>query len=337
VSALGWILVALIVVAGAAVVVLALLLRRSHARVTRTEQIVTDARRAVRAAAEEEASTQSEQLRTAIARSQADSLSAYVAEERRLADQRRGELVVRERELSDAMAELVAAVERRVEERLRAWESDLERAQNALLGAVSTLEQRMRQRIGEVESRVAADSDDLDAAIDEQRAAAVRLREDLEGNAREALAHALEELQLQADDRRRTIDELNERLRQHEHAVNDHVDRAESEAQARIDAVFGEIERRQVENLDRALEREVSARAEAGALEFENRMRAIREEAADRLREELSRTADSFLRRADGIIAAELQQAMNAASQRLDDRMVELARQQTAARLSADG
>jgi hypothetical protein len=59
-------------------------------------------------------------------------------------------------------------------------------------------------------------------------------------------------------------------------------------------------------------------------------MRAIREEAADRLREELDRIADGFLRRADGLIAAELQQAMNAASQRLDDRIVELTRQQLA-------
>ena len=73
---------------------------------------------------------------------------------------------VRERELSDRMAELVAAVEQRVEERLRAWESDLERGQNALQGAVSTLEQRMRQRIAEVEARIASESDELNAIID---------------------------------------------------------------------------------------------------------------------------------------------------------------------------
>src|SRR5206468_11992353 len=103
-------------------------------------------------------------------------------------------------ELSDGMAELVAAVEQRVEERLRAWESDLERAQNALQGAVSTLEQRMRQRISDVEARIATESDELDAAIDEQRAAAVRLREELETSARDSLARALEELQTQADD-----------------------------------------------------------------------------------------------------------------------------------------
>ena len=183
---------------------------------------------------------------------------------------------------------------------------------------------------------MATESDELDVTIDEQRLAAARLREDLEGSARDALARALEELQAQADDRRRTIDELNERLRQHEHAVNEQVDRAESEARARIEVAFAELERRQIENLERATEREIDARSEAGALEFENRMRAIREEAADRLREELDRTAEGFLRRADGLIAAELQQAMNAASQRLDDRIVELARQQSA-RVSTEG
>jgi hypothetical protein len=332
VSTVAWILLGALVLAAVLVVALALALRRSHARAVRTEQLMSEARRAVRAVAEEESATQTEQLRIAIARAQADSLSAYVSEERRLSDQRRGELAVRERELSERMAELVAAVEQRVEERLRAWESDLERAQNALQGSVATLEQRMRQRIAEVESRVAAESDELDSMIDEQRAAAVRLREELETSARDALARSLEEVQLQADDRRRTIDELNERLRQHEHAVTEQVDHAESEARTRIELAFAELERRQVEHLERAIAREIDTRSEAGALEFENRMRAIREEAADRLREELDRIAESFLRRADGLIAAELQQAVTAASQRIDDRLIELARQYEAQR-----
>jgi hypothetical protein len=332
VPTVAWILLGALVLAAVLVVALALALKRSHARAVRTEQLVSEARRAVRAVAEEESTTQAEQLRVAIARAQADSLSAYVSEERRLSDQRRGELAVRERELSERMAELVAAVEQRVEERLRAWESDLERAQNALQGSVATLEQRMRQRIAEVESRVGAESDELDSTIDEQRAAAMRLREELETSARDALARSLEEVQLQADDRRRTIDELNERLRQHEHAVTEQVDHAESEARTRIELAFAELERRQVEHLERAIAREIDTRSEAGSLEFENRMRAIREEAAVRLREELDRIAESFLRRADGLIAAELQQAVTAASQRIDDRLIELARQYEAQR-----
>jgi hypothetical protein len=233
------------------------------------------------------------------------------------------------------LAELVAAVEQRVEERLRAWEADLERAQNALQGAVTTLEQRLKQRIATVESKVEAEATELGTALDEQRAAAIRLRESLETSAKVALAQALDELQSHADDRRRAIDDVTERLRQHEHAVAEQVDRAESEARGRIEIAFTEFERRQVEQIERAITREVDRRAEASALEFENRMRAIREEAADRLHEELDRTAESFLRRADGLIADQLQQAVDAAAQRLDDRIVELAKRYESVRSSA--
>ena len=312
-----------------------LALRRARARAARTDQLVAEARRAVRAAAEEEASVQAEQLRVAVSRTHADSLSTYVAEERRLSDERRGELAVRERDLSDRLAEMVAAVERRVEERLRAWEADLERAQRALEGEVSALEQHQRQRIAEVEARIEAEASELGTTSEQQRAAAVRLRDELETSARDALAEALDELQLQADDRRRTIEDITERLRQHEHAVSEQVDHAESETRARIEASFAELERRQVAELERATAREVERLSEAAGLEFENRMKAIREEAANRLREELDRTTESFLRRADGLIAAELQQAADAASRRLDDRIVELARSYEASRSSA--
>jgi hypothetical protein len=255
-----------------------------------------------------------------------------VAEERRLSDERRGELAVRERELSERLAETLAAVERRVEERLHAWEADLERAQRALEGEVSALEQHQKQRIAEVGARIDTEAAELGTTVDQQRVAAVRLREELEQTAKNALSQALDELQLQADDRRRAIDDMAERLRQHEHAIAEQVDVAESEARARIEIAFAELERRQIEQLERATVHEVDRLSEAGGLEFENRMKAIREEAANRLREELDRTSESFLRRADFLIADQLQQAADAAAQRLDDRIIELARRFEAAR-----
>ena len=331
----AWILVAALVVALVLAAVLARSLRRARAGAARTEALVADARKSVRAAADDEATLQSEQLRVAIARAHADALSTYATEERRLSDERRGELAVRERELSEQLAETLAAVERRVEERLRAWEADLERAQRALAGEVSALEQLQRQRIASVEARIEAEAAELGTTVEQQRAAAVRLREELEATTKDALAAALEELQSQADDRRRAIEDITERLRQHEHAVAEQVDRAESDARARIESAFAELERRQVVELERATAREVDRLSEAGALEFENRMRAIREEAADRLREELDTTSETFLRRADLMIADQLQQAADAAAQRLDDRILELARSLEASRTSA--
>ncbi len=332
---IAWVLLGSLLAALLAAALLWRALRRLRTRAGRTDDLVAEARKAVRAAAEDEAAAQADLLRTTISRSHADSMSTYVAEERRLSDQRRGELGVRERELSERLAEMVAAVERRAGERLHAWEADLERAQRALEGEVSKLEQFQRQQIADVEARIVTEADELGTTVDQQRAAAVRLREELERTTRDALAEALEELQLQADDRRRAIEDVTERLRQHEHAVGEQVDRAENEARTRIEVAFAELEKRQVAELERATAREVDRLSEAGALEFENRMRAIREEAAGRLREELDRTSETFLRRADGLIADQLQQAASAAAQRLDDRIVELARRYEAARSSA--
>lgn len=334
-SPAAWILVAVLVATLLVVVTLVVALRRARASASRTDALVAEARRGVRAAADEEATVQSEQLRVAIARAHADALSAYATEERKLSDDRRGELAVRERELSERLAETLAVVERRVQERLRAWEADLERAQSALADEISALEQVQRQRIVGVEARIEAEAAELGTTVEQQRAAAVRLREELEATTKDALAQALDELQSQADDRRRAIEDITERLRQHEHAVAEQVDRAESDAWTRIESAFTELERRQVVELERATAREVDRLSEAGALEFENRMRAIREEAAGRLREELDRTSETFLRRADMMIADQLQQAADAAAQRLDDRIVELARRFEAARSSA--
>jgi hypothetical protein len=320
---------------GAAIVLAALFaraLRRARGRVAEIDEIVTSTQRAVRAAGEEEAATQSELLRVAVARAHADSLSAYSTEERRLSDERRGELAVRERDLSERLAETLAAVERRVEERLRAWEADLERAQRALAGEVSRLDHHQTQRIAEVEARIEAEAGELGTTVDQQRAAAIRLREELELTAKEALSEAIDELQTQAADRRRAIEEIADRLRQREHALAEQVDNAESEARGRLEIAFAELERRQVEQLERASAREVDRLAEAGALEFENRMRAIREEAADRMQAELDRMSETFLRRADMLIASQFQHVADTASQRLNERIAESVRRFEASR-----
>ena len=140
------------------------------------------------------------------------------------------------------------------------------------------------------------------------------------------------ELQSQAADRRRAIEEIADRLRQREHALTEQVDNAESEARARLEIASAELERRQAEQLERALAREVDRLSEAGALEFENRMRAIREEAADRLQSELDRMSETFLRRADALISSQFQHVADVASQRLSERIAENARRYESSR-----
>ena len=66
-----------------------------------------------------------------LARARADSLSALVAEERRIAEERRREVADREREATAELAEALATAQRRVEQRLATWSSDLEKLQQA--------------------------------------------------------------------------------------------------------------------------------------------------------------------------------------------------------------
>jgi len=332
VSALAWVLVAALVATLVVATTLTLALRRAHSRTTRTEDLVTAARRAVRGAAEDEATAQAEQLRVALSRAHADAISAYATEERRLSDERRGELAVRERELSERLAETLAEVERRVEERLRAWESDLERAQRTLDGQVTALEQHQEQRIAGVQARLDTEAAELGTTADHQRAAAIRLREELEHSAKDALAEALNELQAQAADQRRAMEDISDRLRQREQALTEQIDHAESEARSRLELAFAELERRQVDQLDRAVTREVDRLSEAGALEFEARMRAIREESASRLQQELDRTSEALFRRANLLIADQFQQVVDEAAQRLEARIDEATRRYEAMR-----
>ena len=61
-------------------------------------------------------------------------------------------------------------------------------------------------------------------------------------------------------------------------------------------------------------------------------MRAIREEAADRLQAELDRMSETFLRRADALISSQFQHVADVASQRLSQRIAENARRYESSR-----
>jgi ABC-type ATPase with predicted acetyltransferase domain len=62
-------------------------------------------------------------------------------------------------------------------------------------------------------------------------------------------------------------------------------------------------------------------------------MRAIREEAASRLQQELDRMTESFLRRANMLIADQFQHVADDAAQRLETRIDEASRRYEATRL----
>jgi hypothetical protein len=291
-----WILGASLGGAIVVVLVLWLALRRSRAASTETERLVAEARAAVRDAVTTETQAHVEEIRRVLARERAETASVLAAEERRLAEARRVEFTEREQRAGDALADELAVTERRLEERLRAFSDDLERAQRHLEAQLAHLGQRYRQAISDVESRLEAEATELGSTADEQRKTVIRLREELERAAGQAVTEALDELEAQVLDRRRAIEEITERLRGREAAIAESIDRAESDVRARLDVVLVEWERRQTERLERVTEREIERHTQVAMLAFDERMREAREEAATRLQRELDRAVELLVR-----------------------------------------
>jgi len=279
-----------------------------------------EARRQIEALVEEQTAASADELKTRLARMRADSLSALAEDERRIADERRRELAERERAAGVELADALTAATSRVEERLRGWGDDLDRAQQNLETELRRLEQRQKQLIAEAEVRIEAEASELVTTADEQRASVLRLREELERSAQQAVAEALEELEAHTSERRRVIEEIAERLRRREQALTEQVERAETEAARRIEASFADIERRQIEQLQRAIAREAERHAEAAGVQFDSTMRSAREEAAVRLSRELDRAVETFVRQADSVFAERLAQVGDAGQQRLEQR-----------------
>jgi hypothetical protein len=291
-----WILAGALGVSALALLVLAYALRRARARAAATDELVAAARERIRVAVEEETTAHVDEIRRVLSRERADAVSQLAAEERRLGEERRAEFVERERRAGEGLADTLALAERRLEERLRGFADDLERAQRHLEAQLVRLAQRQEQSIAEVEARIQAEADELGFTSDEQRKAVVRLREELERAAGTAVTEALDDLEAHTSERRRAIEEITERLRAREAAIAEGIDRAETDARARLEQTLLEFERRQAERLERVTEREIERHALIAATAFDERMREIREDTATRFARELDRAVELLSR-----------------------------------------
>jgi hypothetical protein len=291
-----WIIGGTLVLAIVLAALLWLALRRARESAAATDRLVADARAAVRDAVADETRAHSEEIRRVIARERAETASLLAAEERRMGEERRIEYVEREQRLADTLADEISATERRLEERLRDFADDLDRAQRHLEAQLAHLGQRYRQAIADVETRLEAEAAELGSTADEQRKTVIRLREELERVAGQAVTEALDELEAQTLERRRAIAEVTERLRARETAVAESIERAETDIRARLDVVLVEWERRQTERLERVTDREVERHTQIAMLAFDERLREAREEAATRLQRELDRAVELLVR-----------------------------------------
>jgi hypothetical protein len=291
-----WILGACLAGALLLAITLWVALRRSRSHTDDADRQLVEARRAVQQEVEEATAAHTAEIRRVLAVERAASASALADEERRLSEDRRGSFLERERKAGEELSDLLARGERRLEERLRGFADDLERAQRHLETQLARLQQRQTHALQEVEARIDADAAELGSTADEQRKSVFKLREELERVASQAVAEALDELETHTAERRRAIDEINERLKLRESAIAESLERAEVDVRARLDVLLVEWERRQTANLERVMEREVERHAQIAMLAFDERLREAREDAATRLHRELDRAVESLSR-----------------------------------------
>ena len=303
----------------------ALGLQRGLARGREIDHEIERAKAELAEVARTEVSRRSGELERTLARARADSLSAYAEEERRLAETRRTALGESEQRLRHGLAEAFSKVQGQVEQRLASWHQDLDRAQRQLGARLEEIAQRERSLIEALEARLESDGERVKTADDEQKAAVHRLREDLARTAAEVAANAEAELETHAAERRRALHQVADRMTARERDLLRRIEREESDASQRIQSTFLDVERRQVEQLERVLDRAAARFVDAAAHQFEGTVKGAQEEAARRLQRELERSVQSFARQGESLLAERLTQLGDAGGMRLEKKLSQVA------------
>ena len=301
----------------------ALALRGVLARTEQVDAHLEEAQARLRALVEQETSERAAELERILDRARADSVSLLVEEERKLAEDHRREFAERERAVATSLTQALTATQSQVEQRVAGWAQDLDRAADATKLRIAELAQRQKQLVSEVELRLAADSDRLAGESEELRAAVQRIRAELETALEETLNSARAEIETHAAERRRALHELDERMRRRERELMEQIEREEVEATQRIHAGFEDVQRRQVEQLQRIVERAAATYSDDAAQQFAALVKSSREDAARRLSRELDRSVEVFAREAEAVLAERLAHVGDAGAQRLERRLAE--------------
>jgi hypothetical protein len=295
--------------------------RKRAERIATVEAELDHARDELTRLIRDETAQRAAEIQRLMARERADSLSRLQEEERRIAEDRRRIVAEQERR---AIAELTAGLseaQQSVTQRLASWSDDLERTKQSLTAELAKLKERQQTLVAEAEARIYADREKLDEVGDLQNAGFAKLREELEGTTEAAAAAVRSELELHAAEGRRAVEEMNKRLNVRDRRMSERIEREEMDVAKRVQARFADVERRQLESLERATDQAAGRFAEAAALQFDGAVKTAREEAARRLARELDRAVHMFAREAESVLAERLAQVADSGTQRVEKRL----------------
>ena len=297
------------------------LLSRALTRVGAMDDRLAEAQTDLLAAVEREKTGLGKELQLTLARARADSRSLLEEQERQIAEERRTLVAQWEHDATAALTDKLMHVQALVEQQLAGWSQDLDRIAEATKMRIAELEQRQQQVLREIELRLTADAERLSAESDEQRAGVARLRTELNRTLDDALGLVRSELDAHAAERRRALHELEERMARRERELTEQAQREEVDAMQRVRAGFEDVSRRQIEQLERAVDRAVASHADEAAQRFAQLVKTSREDAAKRLARELDRAVSTFSREAETVLAERLAHVGDAGAQRLEHRV----------------
>jgi hypothetical protein len=265
------------------------------------------------------------ELEHTLARARADSISLLAEEERRIAEERRTAFGDRERELTASLIQALTETQAQVTQRLTEWRRDLDRSADATKERLAELAERQRHLLADAGARLDADAERLAAESETQRGALARLRADLEQALADVLGAAHSEVETESLERRRALHELEERMRRRESELMERIEHEEAEATQRIRTGFEDVQRRQIEQVTRVVERATASVADEATQQFATLVKSSREDAARRLARELDRAVETFAREAEVVLAERLAHVGDAGAQRLERRLAEAA------------
>ncbi|MGZ4359759.1 MAG: hypothetical protein ACXVZW_08240 [Gaiellaceae bacterium] len=302
---------------------------RALARMRHIDQEVERGRIELRTLIDQEVAERTTELEQALAMARSEANSQLATQERQYAEQRRRAVSDYQQATSRKLSESLIDTQHDVEERIAAWRRDLERSQGVLAEQLTRLIEQQQTALRETERKLQADSERVASESEEQHAMIVRLRDEFQQTTVQANAASQAELESHANERRRALTEITERLVRREQELRAQIEREEVELKRRIQAGAEEIERRQLDQLQRAIERASQRFVDAATAELEGSMRTTREEAARRLGRELDRATENFGRQAQALLSERSREIEDAAKQRLERKLAEALRDLT--------
>jgi hypothetical protein len=298
--------------------------RKRAERIAEVEAELDRARDELTRVIRAETAASTAEIQRLLARERADSLSRLQEEERKIAEERRRDVLERERVAGAELSTKIAAAQERMEQRFAGWSDDLDRARQSLTAELAKLAERQKVLVRQAEDRLQSDREKIDEAGELQVAAVQKLREELQRVSDASAQELRAELDAHSAERRRALEEISQRMKARERQLAERVEREETDVVKRIAARFTDVERRQVEALERATNQAAGRFAEAAALQFDSAVKSAREDAARRLARELDRAVHMFAREAESVLAERMAQVADTGTQRVEKRLLQV-------------